>query len=182
MLTPRVVSAMSSLSWSNWLRRASYRFSLPRRAQFLHKLEEMSLRERRQLANTIMLLAGVRLGLSVLPFRSVSPCAASTPRRRRLLDPKTPARVARAIRIGSRFVPGASCLTQAVAARILMHREGHPCEIRIGVAKGDGQFRAHAWLESGGAVIVGGEVMAEFTPLPILSTQSSRPHFSGPAA
>jgi hypothetical protein len=50
----------------------------------------------------------------------------------------------------------ASCLTQALAGWIMLTRHGAESRIRIGVASpGQQGFKAHAWLESGGRVILG---------------------------
>ena len=93
-----------------------------------------------------------------------------------------------AVRRAARLVPMASCLTQAMALQMMLARRGQHCDIRIGVerrisapaesAKGsshaaranplarvargsdvaDGQFRAHAWVEWHGRVLIGGDV------------------------
>ncbi len=50
----------------------------------------------------------------------------------------------------------ASCLTQALAGWIMLTRHGAESRIRIGVASPQQQgFKAHAWLEVGGRVILG---------------------------
>lgn len=74
--------------------------------------------------------------------------------------------VAWAVHRVSRAVPGATCLTQALAAQLLLSRRGYPSRLRIGVAHapGDG-LRAHAWLESDGLVVLGGSGFEAFTPL-----------------
>jgi hypothetical protein len=57
----------------------------------------------------------------------------------------------------ARIVPGATCLTQAFAAQLLLARAGYRSQMRIGVAKDEqGQFIAHAWLISNDRVVVGG--------------------------
>ena len=58
----------------------------------------------------------------------------------------------------SRFVPGATCLTQALAMRWMLLRRRIACQLRIGVAKdADGAFKAHAWLETRSQrVLIGG--------------------------
>jgi len=64
-------------------------------------------------------------------------------------------------------VPRASCLTQALAAAILLARHGYPATLRLGVAKNpDGSLRAHAWIESGGQTMLGGPETGEFAHLP----------------
>ena len=79
-------------------------------------------------------------------------------------------RIGWAVALVSRWVPKATCLTQAFAAQILLTRQGYPASLRIGVAKGEGgQFEAHAWVETQGRVVLGGPQLARFTPLPTLS-------------
>jgi hypothetical protein len=74
--------------------------------------------------------------------------------------------VAWAIRRVSRFVPRATCLTQAVAGRLMLARRGHTSRVNIGVARAaGGGLRAHAWLESDGVVVIGGDGLDDYTPL-----------------
>lgn len=57
----------------------------------------------------------------------------------------------------ARIVPGATCLTQALAAALFLRLLGHPSEVVIGVCRGGGNaFQAHAWLCHGGRVLMGG--------------------------
>jgi hypothetical protein len=58
------------------------------------------------------------------------------------------------VRLSSRYVPKATCLTRAIAAQILLNRAGLPNELHIGVARG-AAFDAHAWIECEGQVLVG---------------------------
>ena len=62
-----------------------------------------------------------------------------------------------AIAVTARLV-GYTCLAQALAARVLLERRGFDCRLRLGVVRADGRFEAHAWLERGGRVVVGGAV------------------------
>ena len=56
-----------------------------------------------------------------------------------------------------RVVPKRPCLTQALAARCLFARGGRPIPIlRFGVERHREHLAAHAWLERGGTVILGG--------------------------
>lgn len=62
-----------------------------------------------------------------------------------------------AVMTSSRYVPAATCLTQAFATQVLLSRRGLPARLRIGVVKGkDGRLQAHAWVESNGVVVIGG--------------------------
>ena len=64
-----------------------------------------------------------------------------------------------------------SCLTQALGGHFLLSRHGYQTHLRIGVQIDDkGKLHAHAWVESDGAVIIGGPVseLEYYTPLPEL--------------
>jgi hypothetical protein len=79
-------------------------------------------------------------------------------------------RIAWAVGAASRYVPTATCLSQALAAQVLLARHGHPASLRIGVARGAaGRLEAHAWIESRGRIVIGGTAdLARYTPLPAL--------------
>lgn len=74
-----------------------------------------------------------------------------------------------AVEAMSRRVPRASCLTQALAAKILLHAFGLRSQLCLGVARtADGSLRAHAWLERGGRPILGGAGTQSMVLLPAL--------------
>jgi len=53
-------------------------------------------------------------------------------------------------------IPGASCLTQALALQRLLARAGRGADLRIGVAKdGASGLASHAWLEREGEILIG---------------------------
>jgi hypothetical protein len=53
---------------------------------------------------------------------------------------------------------------------MMLNRYGYPAHIHIGVAKDHtGSFGAHAWLESEGTIVIGGEESASlFAPLGVI--------------
>ena len=70
----------------------------------------------------------------------------------------------------SRAVPGATCLTQALALKWMLARRRIACRLRIGVRHDPGAaFAAHAWLETSACeVILGGtQSPAQYKPLPL---------------
>ena len=78
-----------------------------------------------------------------------------------------PERLAWAVTAASRRVPAATCLTQALALHLLCRRRGWPTQLQIGVARSDGAFRAHAWVEHDGKILIGEPVSPNaFTTLP----------------
>jgi Transglutaminase-like superfamily len=88
--------------------------------------------------------------------------------RRTALHRHAPARVGATVAAVSRFVPGASCLTQALAARVVLAREGYDSTLQLGMARIDGRLQAHAWLVCDGLIVVGGaghDQFAQFDPV-----------------
>ncbi len=68
----------------------------------------------------------------------------------------SPRRIAWAVPVAARFVPGATCLSQALAARTLLRLTGHPSTLTLGVRRADGgMLEAHAWVHSGAQPVVG---------------------------
>jgi hypothetical protein len=140
----------------------------------LRKLTQLDAAERRLLAEAAFVVPTVRLALTLLPFRIVHRGIAAATRRshRRSASSasQTPERIARMIAAVAARVPRASCLTQALAATLLLARDGHAATLRVGVAKNeDGSLRAHAWLESGGQTLLGGPDSGAFVHLPPLA-------------
>jgi len=63
-----------------------------------------------------------------------------------------------AVQVVSRYLPGANCLTQALAAQALLTASGFPAQVEIGVAKDDfRRLQAHAWVICHGQVVLGGQ-------------------------
>ena len=59
-----------------------------------------------------------------------------------------------------------TCLTQALAAELLLRRAGHPAAIHVGVAKtSSGRLAAHAWIEAYGRVLLGDHDLDHYTRL-----------------
>lgn len=133
--------------------------------KFLH----LSADDHGLLVRTVLLLGAARLAVWLLPLGTA----------RRLLTRAAgrdesgigQERIGWAVGAARRVVPWANCLPQALAAEALLARGGHPAELRIGVIKtGHGSLKAHAWVESGGRIVVGQlhEGLSQYTPLPPL--------------
>jgi hypothetical protein len=120
------------------------------------------------LVRAALAVSGFRLALTLLPFRYVRSLAGrrhaprSSPR-------ATPDELAWGVTaVGRRL--RSTCLTDALALQALLLREGHDASLRLGVARTHGgRLEAHAWLESGGRVLIGGPESARFTELPLAS-------------
>ena len=111
--------------------------------------------ERSVLLRAILLLSICRLGLWLLPFKTLRRLLAYFTSREKP-DAVRIDTIIWAVAVGSRYVPAATCLTQALAGQVLLNQRDAPALLRIGVAKnGEGVFQAHAWVESQGRVLIG---------------------------
>lgn len=110
------------------------------------------------LARCLLVVAAVRLGLTLLSYNHVRRMVTR-------LDAQQPAgigdlrRVAWGVAAAARLVPYASCLTQALSGQYLLARQGNASKIRIGIERDTGtQLKAHAWLMSGDQIVLGGSI------------------------
>jgi hypothetical protein len=107
--------------------------------------------------------------LSLLPFRVVQRAVVARSKRSTRADAMPAQRIAWAVATVSRYVPRATCLTQAFAGTIILAAHDHDATLRLGVAKDDdGKLRAHAWIECEGRAILGETRDESFVVLPPL--------------
>jgi len=110
------------------------------------------------LCHCLLVVATIRLGLTLFSYNRVrgmvtrlnaSQCASMGELRL----------VAWGVAAAARFVPRATCLTQALSGQYILARQGNASNIRIGIERGTGeQLKAHAWLVSDNHVVLGGSV------------------------
>ncbi len=111
-----------------------------------------------------------------MPLRTVQRLVTRVLRPRVDLDharADSPDRIAWAVLMASRHVPGGGpCLPQALATQTLLEREGYSAHLHIGIAKdAEWQFRAHAWVESQGRIVIGGPDTGRDAPLFVLERE-----------
>ena len=116
------------------------------------KFRHLSREEKRLLAEAVAMLACVRVGLRVLPFRTL----------RRALEVRPTAeavsieRVTCAVTAAARRTRGTTCLVTALVVSAMLRRYGHESVLRIGVRQSDRSLlEAHAWVECKGIVVMG---------------------------
>jgi len=132
----------------------------------LQKFQRLPAAERWLVVRAAFWLGVARVMLAVMPFRRLS--------ERLAVDPDATAdqpssefleRVGFAVRAAGNNVPWLSnCFPQAIAARMLLRRQGYSTTIHLGVEKGgEGDIAGHAWLTCGETVVVGGEDLERYT-------------------
>jgi hypothetical protein len=109
-------------------------------------------------------LAIWRLGLWLLPVRALRQRALG--RKRQVQDLQPVERVVWAVRTAARYIPAATCLTQALVTQSLLMRCGYSSQLHIGVIKSsDRVFGAHAWVQCDDRVVIGGADLNRYTPM-----------------
>ena len=136
----------------------------------LRKLLRLEAAERRLLVKAALLLGAMRLGLWLLPFQSLRRLQTGltrAPIRVRDSEWSSSESIVRAVQTAGRHMPrAATCLTLALTAQVLLLRRGYPAIVHIGVDKGGPErFMAHAWVESGGSVVIGDYELERYTTL-----------------
>ena len=140
----------------------------------LRKLLCLRSRDYQLLLTTTIVLGLIRLGLWLLPFRSLyqylkklSPTSTQLPEADWIVTRKV---VWSVNAVAERMPIPAKCLARALTTQLLLAQQGYRTELRIGVAKNEQEkLEAHAWVESKGEIIIGRLVdISKYTLLPSL--------------
>lgn len=155
----------------------------------LKRYRDLTPDERRAVTRAGLLIAALQTALRVLPFQRVmegvyrvagpSPSAGATLRGHSHFDRDLAVWAVEAA--GRRLLSRNPCLPKALAILILFRRGGEPAELRLGVNREpDGPVQAHAWVESEGQVVIGGDVPIQtYTKLPGLDEKFPGPGKTG---
>lgn len=115
--------------------------------------------EKKLLSQSLFLVIAIRLSLWIFPFRWLNNWLSklgSANFDNQPTDQIVISNVTRSVRLCSRYVPHASCLTQALATQTLLRLRGLDSQIKFGVDKDENEkLIAHAWVESDGKIIIG---------------------------
>jgi hypothetical protein len=135
----------------------------------LSKFIALAPAERRVLLQALASVTVMRLATWTMPFARVRALAdrmrSNSVRAGTEILPRE--RLAWAVNAAGNVVPaGANCLVRALAAEVMLGRYGYPAELRFGVGNSTaGGFKAHAWLESEGTVVIGDFELENHVPL-----------------
>jgi len=119
--------------------------------------------ERCLLARAFMVVGITRVALWILPVDGVRRVATKAAGLGSYPVPVD--RSAWAVHVVSRYVPGATCLTQALAVQALLISSGYASRVEIGVAREAGKLEAHAWVICDGQIVVGGPEVKRYLRL-----------------
>jgi hypothetical protein len=132
-------------------------------AERISRLVRLPARERVLLVRAWWLLLVVDVALRVVPLTWLLPRDAAGSFR---TPPVPPERIAWLLDVARRHSPARStCLKDSLVLARLLRGEGIDAVLNVGVARGDGIFRAHAWVEYRGQILFGGVEGETYAPL-----------------
>jgi hypothetical protein len=144
----------------------------------IRKLLKLTPSEYCLLAESVLMLGVVKIGLWLLPFRTMHRLVAARKLKAGAVDKelerRSIKRVVWAVDVVSHYIPlFKNCLNRALATQVLLKRRGHRASLQIGVQRGEeGQFEAHAWIESEGKIVLGRlPSLSTYTRLPSLESK-----------
>ena len=130
----------------------------------LRRFARLPWAEKSLLMRALLVVTVTRLGLWLLPIGAVRRIALRDRKKASVAYSVT--ELVWAVKAVSRYVPVATCLTQALALQWLLARSGHTSRIHLGARKDlKGKFQAHAWVECEDRVVMGGPEAHEYVPL-----------------
>ena len=133
---------------------------------WIRRLANLGPLERRLLPRAVAWIVASRVGLRVLPYRTLSSLLEGASRRAPVSLPCSAENVNWALGAAARRLPGTQCLAWALACRSLLGQAGISSELRIGVARSaEGRLQAHAWVECGGTTFTWGDDERSYAPL-----------------
>src|SRR5216683_5825397 len=123
----------------------------------LVRLYRLTRHERQLLAAAWVGLVVARLGLAVLPFRTLRGWAERERWPMSQDGVPDPERAAALVEAAARYhLLGTTCLTRALVLCTLLRRRGHDARLVVGCARPEERFEAHAWIDCAGAPLTAG--------------------------
>lgn len=140
----------------------------------MRKFLSLSLKDKFLLLEAFIYLGFARAALLIVPFERMAPYLGKQLQADQApLTNGAPPTIARkicwSIEVMAYRTPWESaCLAQAVAGKLMLKRRKLTCLMYLGMRKDPkGEFMAHAWLQSGGVVLLGGHGHETFKALSV---------------
>ncbi len=129
--------------------------------------------DRRLVIEAAMLLGIIQTGFYVLPFSTLRRVLAAA-KHLRQRPHHLQSRIGWAVAAAARLVPGRTCLSEALAADLMLCRRGYESSLLVGVKNPTGgahPLEAHAWVVSAGVIVAGDlPTLSEYQPFPDRAT------------
>lgn len=127
--------------------------------RLLNKFTALPFKRKLLLAESLAFVATARAGLWLTSFRRLESWLSrfqGTVEAHTDTDWNEVRDVTESVRIASRLVPKASCLTQALAAKTMLGRRRQSSTLHFGVDRRSREdLSAHAWVEVEGKIVIG---------------------------
>jgi hypothetical protein len=137
--------------------------------RLLGRFIRSSASDRRLFLNAAALSLIIRIGLAACPLHTLKRVCC---RRTHSVAPEAAPRLdalTLAVSRASRFLPGLTCLGDALVLKTLLDRAGYRSALHVGVTRSDeSPLEAHAWLEAQGKALIGGDNLERYTRLLVL--------------
>lgn len=134
-------------------------------ARKLGRLRALAPEERRALVQGWVLLAGLQVGLRILPFKRLMRLLRADGLRAAARGPR-PERLAFLVEVAARYQwPAPTCLVKSLAVYALLVRRGLDAGLVISARKKDGRVDAHAWPEHMGRPLTDAAAGPGYEPL-----------------
>jgi hypothetical protein len=134
--------------------------------RLLNRFAQLTASERRILVRVFFVVGAARAALCVFSTDTARKVAAQTAAG----ASGSLEQIVWAVKLASRYLPGATCLTQALAAQALLTQSGFPSQVEIGVAKDVlRRLQAHAWVVCYGQVVLGGQQANHYNSIIVLN-------------
>jgi len=117
---------------------------------------ELPWRDRGLMIESVVLLAAIRVALTLIGVRAVHDALAATMRSPRHGASRAADRVlamSRLVDRASRHTVANTCLHRSLALWWLLGRRGIESRLQLGARRQDGRFEAHAWVEYAGLIV-----------------------------
>ena len=113
-------------------------------------------------AEAIALVPLVELGLRCVEIERLVARFSTIHRPRRAIDIL---RAARVVDAALDVYPAATCLKKSLVLMRILRRRGHEATVHLGVQKSADRFRAHAWVECDGRVLLDAGIVDGYAPM-----------------
>jgi len=128
--------------------------------------------EKRLVLEALVRILWVRIEMSISAPTLVFSRRTSTPDTRH-----SPLQIGLSVERAAKLIPGTTCLPKALVLAGMLRSHGYESDLRLGLKEEAGRVAAHAWVEVGDEIVLGGSCnILEFEKLPAISREQEHSH------